>query len=195
MLKRLLIVILIASSGIFWWTQRSVQREPGVLVDEVPRQVTVAGVKPFLKGSSTITPLAEFQVTARVLHSKRYRFDRGAKISPYDLALGWGRMSDSSVLDRIKIAQAGRFYMWRTKEFPIPVAEITRSSSNMHIIPADVAVMSKLRRIRKGHVVTIDGYLVMVRGEDGGNWISSTRRDDSGNGACELVWAENITIH
>jgi hypothetical protein len=54
-------------------------------------------------GSDTLTSLASFDIRARVLARERYRFDRAADLSPIDLALGWGRMSESAVLDQLKI--------------------------------------------------------------------------------------------
>ncbi|MCP4547416.1 MAG: hypothetical protein GY835_13240 [bacterium] len=195
MLKRILLIAVIAVWGLIWWSQRSISHPPGVLAPKVPSQVAAQGVdQVFIKGSK-ITFLADFTVNARVLSKKRYRMDRGAKVSPYDLALGWGPMSDSEILDQMEIRQAGRFFMWSVDQYPIPANEITVHASNMHIIPADAAVMAKLRAIRRGHVVTISGHLVMVNGEDGGVWLSSLTRSDSGDGACEVVYAEEITIH
>jgi hypothetical protein len=45
-------------------------------------------------------------------------------------------MSDSAVLDEVTIRQSDRFYFWSVSEFPIPEAEITSHSANMHFIPA-----------------------------------------------------------
>ena len=61
-----------------------------------------------------ITPLAEFQLAAKVLSSKRYRFGREADLSPIDLALGWGPMSNQKILDQLTITQSRRWYFWRT---------------------------------------------------------------------------------
>ena len=82
---------------------------------------------------------------------------------PTDLALGWGRMSDSAVLAKIDITQSGRFYYWRVKEFPIPRREIETSSANMHMIPADNDVKRQLEQVREGQLVRIEGFLVDAR--------------------------------
>ena len=147
-----------------------------------------------LKGYQ-ITPLADFKIRAKVLSREDYSMDAGAELSPVDLALGWGRMSDTAVLDRIDISQNGRFYFWRTKQYPIPRAEIISSSANMHIVPANDAVMNTLRWVRPGHLVTLKGKLIMAKSSDGGIWLSSTTRDDSGDGACELVYVEALSYH
>ena len=65
-----------------------------------------------------------------------YRWDGLARLVPVDLALGWGRMSDSDVLDKVYISQSGRFYLWQARCVLIPEREIIESSANMHLIAA-----------------------------------------------------------
>jgi hypothetical protein len=71
------------------------------------------------------------------LSSERYSLGREADLSPVDLALGWGKMSDEAVLSKINITQSNRFYYWHVDAFPIPRREIEINSANMHMIPAD----------------------------------------------------------
>ena len=72
------------------------------------------------------------------------------------------------------------------------MAEIVRSSANMHLIPADAAVAQALRGVRAGQHVRIDGWLVQADAPDGWRWRSSLTREDSGGGACELVYVCGI---
>jgi hypothetical protein len=174
---------------------RPIKYAPGVLVPAVPLQESLH-FTPDLpgKGDMTIKPLAKFSLSARVLSRADYSWDAGAALVPVDLALGWGRMSDSAVLDKIEISQSGRFYFWRVSEFPIPESEIIESSANMHLIPADATIQRDIERTRVGDVVTFDGYLVEADGPNGYKWVSSLSRSDSGAGACELVWVEHFDI-
>ena len=192
MWKRLLAIVLIAVWALVWWSNRSVRREPGVMVSELPVQESLASVKQFIHQDHKITPLARFALEARVLGVKRYYLDREARLAPYDLALGWGRMSDSAVLDKIQVSQSGRFFHWSTELFPIPRGEVVSCSANMHIIPADLTVKSKLQRVREGHIVSLKGFLVMAENKEGNVWLSSLTRTDAGNGACELFWVEDL---
>lgn len=138
--------------------------------------------------------LAEYTVSGRVLSTRRYRMGRSAALAPVDLALGWGRMSDPRVIDRLDIHQGGRWYFWRHEGAPpLPADEITRSSANVHLIPADRAVASALRRADAGQRITLRGYLVELRGDDGWHWTSSLRRDDSGDGSCELMYVQAVS--
>ncbi len=164
---------------------------PGPIAPNDPVQENLQGGNVYMKAGYAILPLARFQIEARVLSRERYRFDRGASLSPVDLALGWGPMSDQAVLDHIDISQGGRFYRWRADRLPIPRREIIEHSANMHMIPADDLVEKDLLRVREGEVVHIQGYLVKATSEKG-VWKSSLTRKDSGNGACELIWVEEV---
>ena len=35
---------------------------------------------------------------------------------------------------------------------------------------------------------------VQVEGDDGFRWVSSRTRDDTGDGACEVIWVEQLQI-
>jgi hypothetical protein len=144
--------------------------------------------------NARLKPLAGFSIEARVLGREDYRIGREADYSPTDLALGWGRMTEDAVLSQLDISQSSRWYHYRWNDTPpIPVDEIVRSSANMHMIPADDTVAAALKRIEQGQRVRIDGWLVEVNADDGWRWRSSLTRDDSGGGACELVYVCSIT--
>ncbi len=165
-----------------------VQRGAMPLQNEVPAGIALPAI-----GGARMTPLAGFSVEARVLSREDYRLGREAEYSPIDLALGWGRMSEDAVLSQLDISQGSRWYRYRWKNAPpIPLDEIVRSSANMHMIPADDAVAAALRRIERGQRVRIDGWLVEVNASDGWRWRSSLTREDSGGGACELVYVCSI---
>ena len=177
------------------WRDRPITHSPGVLAPSTPLQQTLGAEAPiFRQDRYEIKALAEFTLEARVLSRARYRFDAGASLSPLDLALGWGPMSDSAVLEQIDIQQRGRFYYWRTATFPIPRREIEIHSANMHLIPASRAVADRLKSVRPGHIVSLSGYLVEVHRDDGWQWRSSLSREDTGSGACELIWVETVAL-
>jgi len=132
-------------------------------------------------------------VEARVLGAKHYSIDREADLAPVDLALGWGPMSQQGVLDALSISQSGRFYYWRTENFPIPRRDIETNSANMHFIPANQDIEKQLKEIDAGDQVKFKGYLVKIDADDGWRWMSSITREDTGGGACELVLVDDIT--
>jgi hypothetical protein len=148
----------------------------------------------FALADARALPLAGFSVAARVLSREPYRGDREAAYAPLDLALGWGRMRDDAVLSRLDISQGGRWYHYRWRDQPpLPPDEIARSSANMHMVPASPTVAAALDQIEPGDAVRIDGWLVQIEAEDGWRWRSSLSRDDTGGGACEVVYVCAVT--
>ena len=162
---------------------------------EPPRQSPVPpSLAPFRLKSATLTPLAGFSIDARVLSRRDYRSDREAELSPVDLALGWGRMRDDAVLSQLDITQSGRWYRYRYGGTPpIPPSEIDRSAANMHMIPGSRDIATALDEVEPGERVRIDGWLVEAQAPDGWRWRSSMTRDDTGQGACELVYVCAVT--
>jgi hypothetical protein len=155
---------------------------------------TPAALAPFQLRAATLTPLAGFSIDARVLSRHDYRSDREAELSPTDLTLGWGRMREDAVLARLDISQSARWYHYRySGEPPIPQREIDRSAANMHMIPGSEAVADALEDVTPGERVRIDGWLVEARAPDGWRWRSSLTREDTGGGACEVVYVCAIT--
>jgi len=65
----------------------------------------------------------------------------------------------------------------------------------MHMVPANAEVERTLRALHSGQRVTISDYLIEARAPDGWRWRSSLTREDTGAGACELVWVEKIAAN
>jgi len=178
----------------YWYGHRAIHYPPGVLIDSEPGQILLPETSaPISHGAFSLKPLALFSVDARVLHRRNYRYDAGAALVPVDLALGWGPMSDEAVLDKLNISQSMRFYWYQYRlPPPIPAAEIVSHSANMHIIPATPAIAARCTSLRPGSLVHLVGNLVEASGPKIGHWRSSLSRNDSGNGACELFYVEEI---
>ena len=197
MRKLLLVALVLVAFGLVQWaTQRPVAHSPGTLVEGEPLQTSPADAATVAFGDFELTPLADFELEARVLSREDYSFGTESQLSPTDLALGWGRMSDSAVIDQLDIRQSARFYHYRwSDQPPIPPGEIVRSSANMHLIPADASVARDLDRVRAGQVISLRGRLVEANRPDGWRWRSSLTREDSGAGACELILVDAISAH
>jgi hypothetical protein len=103
-------------------------------------------------------------------------------------------MSDSQMLNQIKISQGNRFYYWHVDTFPLPRDAIETHSANMHMIPADAAIKAQLSDVRVGQLIQLEGYLVQATGPDGFIWKSSLTRQDTGAGACELVYVKKLLV-
>jgi len=184
--------------GWHWWTgERPVSRPAGILVAAEPAQRDLDPPPQFAALGHTFLARARYDITARVLRKEIYRLDGGASLAPVDLGVGWGPMSDTRVIDELEFSQMGRFFYWRPKrasEFPVPVQVLVTHAAQMHLVPASLQLESRLKKLRPGQLVTISGYLVDVRGPGGFSWRTSLTRNDTGNGACEIVWVESLDV-
>jgi len=168
---------------------------PGVKAPIPPLQSKLLEMQSRSVEDYTLTDVADFFITAKVLGKENYSLGREADLSPTDLALGWRNMSDESILQKIDISQSGRFYRWRVEQFPIPRREIEMNSANMHIIPANALVEAKLATVRRGDVIKMSGTLVDVTSnKDNWRWQTSRTRNDTGAGACEIIWVDSLYI-
>jgi len=192
----LLIVLALFAVWYLFFRTSEVSYGPGVLAPEIPIQENDNLIGKFSFNGYQIKPLAQFQLTAKVLSRENYSSGREADLSPTDLAFGWGRMSDESVLSQLSISQSGRWYRWKpiSNSYPIPRREIETSSANMHLIPKNESVQYDLDNVRQGDIVSLSGYLVRVDASDGWHWVSSQTRGDTGAGACELIFVESLDI-
>ncbi len=192
----LLLFMLAAPPAWYWFATRPIYRPPGVLIPTAPVQTDCPhDALPDCHGF-TLTRLADYRIQGRLLSARRYSDDQSA-LAPEDLALGWGAMSDSAVLDKISISQAGRFYFFEYRlPPPIPKREIELHSANNHIIAANEQVAQFIRHLKRGSLIDLRGSLVQAtRGAY--CWSSSLTREDTGNGACELMYvtqAEEIPV-
>ncbi|HOY69661.1 MAG TPA: hypothetical protein PL131_01720 [Methylotenera sp.] len=190
----MIIFIGVVSYGAYHhFSQRAVTHGVGEIAANTPLQNNASAGAVQLNGF-TITPLMDYSIEARVLSKEDYSFGTEAEISPTDLALGWGPMSNEAVLSKIEISQGNRFFYWRVNEFPIPQREIEVHAANTHIIPANSLVERQLKSVRKGQLVKLKGQLVEVSRADGWHWRSSLTREDTGNGACELMYVTELFI-
>jgi len=179
-----------------WWDARQpVAHVAGLVAPNAPVQEPVTDAAPITLRGFVLTPLARFSLEARILAREEYWADTESELVPTDFVLGWGRMSDTAVLDSISISQSARWYRWTAFDPPIPIAEIESSSANMHLIAANDNVARVLASAKVGQILSLSGELVRAtRDSDGWSWTSSLSRTDTGAGACELVYVEAIGV-
>lgn len=141
-------------------------------------------------------PVADYSITARILSKKRYSGDWSAQVAKYDFAFGWGKMSNPELTKDISISQSMRFYFYRAKpECTLTMRYIARHSANNHLIPANNAVKKALASLNKEDIARFDGKLIKLTGwydKRTVTWGTSTTRNDTGNGACELIYVEKV---
>lgn len=198
-----IVVIIVITLGVHWILTKpmesSIDYEP-INAFTAPEQVNLQDATPIIyraKHTNLIyTPVAEYRIAARVLGKHAYRGDWSSKIAPYDFALGWDNCADEDYMKGIKIDQMQRFYFYNASQKDYyKLGYIGLHSANNHVIPATKNLRNLLSRIKRGDMVRMEGYLVRVSGSVKGgqvSWGTSTSRDDTGNGACELIYVHTI---
>lgn len=193
--RKITIGIFAALTVLVWMVAlrpHQIEWSPAISVQSDPAQEETDRSAWTMPGGIQVQPLAEYEVEARVLSREDYS-DQGSFASPMDLALGWGPMSRQTVIDQLHITQSGRWYHYSWKVAPpIPLQDIITHSANTHIIPATSTVADRLDDIHAGDRVRLKGVLVVLNRQDGWHWRSSLTRNDSGDGACELMWVEKV---
>ncbi len=196
---RVFLILLLAVAGwnVLGWYM-PITRPPGVLIGREPEQVLLSGpVTTFEKQGWTLKPLATYAIEARVLHTAGYYdWNAASALVPYDVAVGWGPMSDSAVLDRLTITQSMRWYHWQSwGGLPISHRDVETHSANMHLIADNDEVRHAIAWLRTGALVSLKGYLVeATHPGEAKPWRSSLRRDDTGDGACEVMLVRTIRV-
>lgn len=135
-----------------------------------------------------------FTIRGMVISQQLYLDDERSDIAPMDMVIGWNKMSDPAILKNIVVKQSDRFYFWKVKDFPLPRQELELFSTNVHLIPNTSAILESLKTIQKGQVVELSGYLVDVKSSDGFIWSSSRVRNDTGDGACEIMLVQAVNF-
>jgi hypothetical protein len=182
--------------GVNWWLyERSVPRKPGVLVAVEPQQQDYDPAPEFADRGYRFTRRARYDITARVLRREIYRVDGGAALAPVDLAVGWGPLSDSRIVDQLEFSQMGRFFYWQPRNpatFPLDPATLIAHGAQMHLILRRRTSTAGFAGCGPDRSQPFGGFLVDVSGPGGFTWHTSLTRTDTGDGACEIVWVETL---
>ena len=186
----LLILVLVY----FFYPETVIKYPASITAPDQPKQTNFVGTKEWKLDEFSFRALAEYSIKARVLSRNNFSVGKESEISPFDLALGWGSMSDQNIIDKIDISQSNRWYRWKADVLPIPTREISLNSANVHIIPKDEMIEKKFDEVYKGSLIEMKGYLVDITTIEGWRWKSSLKRDDTAGGSCELFWVEELII-
>lgn len=149
-----------------------------------------------------INYIASYVLCGRVVDVQNYYGSSlQNQLSPLDVGISWGFLANDN--EKVTWTSNGtRFLRWRTKDMTWYNQHggekgIGKYWSNNHLIPSDDNIEKLIKNIEKDDYVKIEGYLVNVR-YDGKNgewyrWNSSTTRNDTGDGACEVIYVTGVT--
>ncbi len=153
-----------------------------------------------------LKPLFNYEINGLLVHQlnyKRFSIYSYAGVFQEDLCLIWGNNVSSKVYQSraLTFSQDSRFayYQW-TGNLDFNGNQL----SNNHLIINSKELERKLKSLNTGDQIKIKGKLVNVQAINADKtnrekpeeyqWITSTVRTDSGAGACEIIYVEDIQV-
>ena len=157
-----------------------------------PIQTEYQNNKTLKKGNKTINidMLYKYEITGRVTNIEKYNNNEiFSKISPLDIGISWGETAEQNNHNKIKYSSIGDRKVYSSYSYDAVYNSF--EISNNHLIPQNDKIKKYLSLIKKNDYIKIEGYLVNISSN---NWYNrtSTTRNDTGDGACEIIYVTNI---
>lgn len=199
-----LLVVVSVAALLLWFNQaessRAVQDDPINLSRDPIQDSSVREALPVLhfgKRMVVMNAKAKYTIDGQLVSKKRYLHGFMNELAPYDFALTWGDMPKH--LNQIKFSQSSRFCLYKMKKnAKVDPKYVQNHMSNNHLIPASNNIKKAMRKARKGDLIRIEGHLVHVETSKAGrmisSWNSSVTREDTGDGACEIIYVTRLRI-
>jgi len=153
--------------------------------------------------SYRLTPVYEFEINALVVSKFNYKFGiyRSDSVFPVDLCMIWGDNIARKAYKNMSL----RFFhdcRWCEVEWWGNLDFNMRQLANCHLVTNKKNILDKINRIVIGDQLKIKGKLVNIEGRLVSkpdkytprqlSWRSSVTRTDTGAGACEIIYVEDI---
>lgn len=201
-------VLVVACCG--WWFISTFNQPEGQILNESssidysmePMQIanpdTTIPIIEHAGSRYTIIPKARYQINGVLVSKKRYMKGYMSYLSPWDYAIIWG--DAPNYLPYLKFEQMVRYCMFQFKSSsPVDVNKIANQMGNNHLIPANKNLRKALGKAKIHDLISLDGFLVNVIGQDKrrriSNWNTSLIRTDNGGGACEIIYVTRLRIN
>jgi hypothetical protein len=153
----------------------------------------------------TITPIYNYTINALIVHQLQYFstiFHKTDNIFPVDLCLIWGQNAQSKIYKSPNLNFSQDDRACRISFLSNVPVQLTQFSNN-HLLLEDPALGKIVKKLKVGDQVKISGHLINVRGASQTanygyqkivSWNTSSRRDDIGDNACEVILVKDIKI-
>jgi len=193
MLKYILVGIL-AVSGYYAWTIYPIKHGPGVITPDKPTISYSSWDKPFNLKGNTLDPIKTYSAQVRILKHKRYFFDDRTELSPVDILVGWDEMSDERNIEFVQFSLSERSFELNYTKPPIPESTMFKQMELLHLIPSTKEIDDRIKKLRSGNVIEIEGKLVDVESTENFNWTNDLLLSNSKNSNHLILWVENLEI-
>ena len=143
--------------------------------------------------------LYTYEIRGKALATYHYLPTKIAnKLSPVDVGIGWGYLLNDEHFDSIKWSETGSrrlTYRYNDGYWKTHAADFEGLYSNNHLIPSNKKIRKLIKKIKPGDYIELKGYLVNIYWSKNNYeyyWESSTTREDTGDGACEVFYVTDI---
>lgn len=113
-----------------------------------------------------------------------------------DLCVVWGSNALGGAYQKLSFSSGQWTCHWQTSSDEAWRAFDANKISNNHILTDDALLAKKLRNVRIGDQIHITGQLASYKHQAGQSFsrATSTVRTDTGNGACETIFVDEVNI-
>ncbi len=149
----------------------------------------------------TVTPLFAYELNGLVVsyhHSNELSdFSHkkwGDSLNIKDICVIWGANLNDSILEGIRFSSGNWTCFYETKDRDTWESFNPVFFSNNHLITENKALASKILAAGKGDQIRISGYLSNYTHNKGFFRNTSVTRQDTGQGACEIIYVTEFQI-
>jgi hypothetical protein len=151
----------------------------------------------------SINPLFDYEIRGLVVskHNADAWWDwihaaANDHLNVVDLCVVWGSNASQGRYLPISFSSGQWTCNFETRSSEAFQAFNTTQISNNHVLTDNPAMAKKLRNIRIGDQIALKGQLVEYRHQAGMDFFrgTSTVRTDTGNGACETIFASEVSV-
>jgi hypothetical protein len=182
------------TAGVLLYSLFPVSHGPGVTAEEKPKISDLTWQKPFTFNGASLVPSKVIEAEVRILDKRRYFFDGLSHISPVDVVIGWDEMSDERNLNYIYHDLSDRIFETKISIPPIKLEAIHKQSDLWHLIPSDPSIDNKIKSLRRGNIIEIEGTIVQIETESGLIFNSPSSLLDSQNKKGFAIWVEQLIV-
>ena len=208
-LKKISLLALVVSGVIFLWSsrQKSIYPLPGEILpslqgDPLQKQTQKSAYEFTYRGKSyRISPRAEYEIQGMVVtHNDISAFDdiyhTRDSVDFKDVCLIWGDNLQSDDYFRIKFwSEPWTCQLWADDRADLVRFRLDQISNN-HLLSGSSSVREKIQSVVRGDQIVLRGQLIDYCPLDRPTQLRKTSldRNDTGNGACEVLMVDSIQI-
>lgn len=126
--------------------------------------------------------------------NSRMHFRANDHLNMLDVCVVWADSASNERLQKIKFWNGIFTCNVRTRDQAAWDAFRMEQLSNNHLISDDESIRDRVKDIRIGDQIRVQGYLASYANEQGGKRGTSTTRTDTGDGACETLFVRKFEI-